>query len=184
MLRLSSQQALKTLRNPLRNPLQGALRKTFQVHQVHSSQRYNEPVPFFGPASYETLGRLFSSTPGPQLYYSIQKGQEASERREWVDIHDIGFPDPKNYDALITDVTEDDLKNEVAEVSGIKFLQKVTKAEADEEVKVGHGFLYGYQSHMMFPYVVGYGDKAHWVFFLADTCSPLTYVSKTVSVPA
>ena len=47
-------------------------------------------------------------------------------RGEYVDIHDIRGPDPKDYDVILTDVDYDTLKAEISELGGIPYLQKAT----------------------------------------------------------
>jgi len=143
-----------------------------------------ESIPFSGPPSYETLARRFSSSyPNPLVYFRKEKEKKAIEDGEFVDIHDVGGVDPKDYDVLITDMNENTLRNDVAKLAGIPFLQKATKDEANKQVEIGHGFIYGKKLGTIFPCILSFRDKAHWVFFIVDSGAPLTYISSTVSVP-
>ncbi|KAF2187162.1 hypothetical protein K469DRAFT_749516 [Zopfia rhizophila CBS 207.26] len=172
MLRLPSQQALKALRNPLRNPFQNAVRQPLLMRQVHIEQ-----APFIGPPTYETLTRRFSSYPNPLAYYRKKKEDEALSRGEFVDIHDIGGVDPKDFDVLITDMDESTLRNEIAELAGIQYLKEASQDEALKRVEIGKGFIFGNMSRTIFPCVVSTSKSARWVFFLVDSGSPLTYIS-------
>lgn len=49
--------------------------------------------------------------------------KEAIERGQFVDIHDIGPVDPKDYDVLITDVDNHVLQTEISELVGIPYIQ-------------------------------------------------------------
>jgi hypothetical protein len=91
--------------------------------------------------------------------------------------------DPKDYDVLITDVNDNKLRTEVSELVGIPYLKEAIKDEANDKVKIGHGIIYGMKQRSIFPCIVSFQDKAHWVFFIVDSGSPLTYLSVQVSVP-
>jgi hypothetical protein len=113
-------------------------------------------------------------------YFEDKKAREAIERGEFVDIHDIGSDD---FDVLITDVNDGLLRTEVAEVLGVPYLAKATPEEAEKRPSMSRGILYGRNLRPIFPCVVSSGSKAHWVFFIADTGSPRSYISAQVSIP-
>ena len=159
MLRLPSQEALKALRRPLRNPLPTPLRSFVQTRHV-----YTAPAPFSGPPSYATLARCFSSEANPLTFFAKKKSKEAAERGKFIDIHDVGDVDSKDFVALITDVNDNILRSDVAELAGIPYLKEATKDEANKVVEIGTGFVYNLR--LIFPCVVGFEDKAHWVFFV------------------
>ena len=163
--------------SPIRRPLDIIPLDSTQTRNVH------DQVPFSGPPSYSTITRRFSSHPNPLIYFAEKKAEEAAKRGEFIDVHDGSFSD--DFDVLITDVTDEILRTEIAELVGIPYLEKATQAEAKKILDVGRGFLYGDNYRPIFPCVVSREDlnKAHWVFFLADTGSPKTYVSTKVSLP-
>jgi hypothetical protein len=140
-------------------------------------------VPFSGPPTYDTIARRFSSHPNPVAFFVHKSQQEARDRGEFIDIHDVGGVDPKDFDILITDVNEGKLRSEIAEVVGIQYFAKATKAEANNVVEIGHGIIYGTKLRTIFPCIVSDKDKAHWVFFVVSTGAPLTYLSSQVSAP-
>jgi hypothetical protein len=174
MLRLPGRQTLRAFCKPLPSPL----RCSHQARHIHRLQ-----APFSGPPSYATLFQRFSSSnPSPIEYFSRKKAEENIARGKFVDIHDIGPVDPKDYDVLITDVTDHTLHNEISDLVGIPYLKEATKEEADKVAESLRGFVYGRKYRMMLPCVLKVEDKAHWVFFLVDGGSPLTYISTQVSV--
>jgi hypothetical protein len=178
MLRLPSRQALKALRNPFRSPLPNPLRGPLQTRHL-----YTAPAPFSGPPSYATLTRRFSdSSPSPISFFGQKRAQEAIERGEFVDIHDIGGTDPKDYDVLITDMNHETLQSEISELVGIPYLKEATKDEADKVAREIRGFLYGRKLRPILPCVLSIDDKSRWVFFVVHSGSPLTYISSQVSV--
>ena len=178
MLKLLSRQALKALRNPFRNPLPNPLYGPLQTRHLHT-----ELAPFSGPPSYATLARRFSaSSPSPIGFFRRKAEQEAIERGEFVDIHDIAGVDPKDYDVLITDIDNDTLHSEISKLLGIPYLKEATKDEADMMPTKLHGFTYGQTFRMIFPCILGCEDQARWVFFVMDSAAPLTYISTQVSV--
>ena len=178
MLRLPSRQALKALRNPFRSLLSNPLRGPLQTRHL-----YTAPAPFSGPPSYATLARRFSDlSPSPIGFFGQKRAQEAIERGEFVDIHDIGGTDPKDYDVLITDMTNETLQSEISELVGIPYLQEATKDQADEVAREIHGFLYGRKLRQILPCFLSIEDKSRWVFFFVDSGAPLTYISSHVSV--
>jgi hypothetical protein len=186
MLRLPSQQALKalcsSLRNPLRNPPRSPFRDPLR-NPPHACYVHTERAPFLGPPSYRTITQRFSSSnPNPISFFARKDAKEAIERGEFVDIHDIGGVDPKDYDVLITDVDNDTLHSEISNLVGIQYLKEATKDEADMVVEDIHGFVYGRKYRMMLPCVLSIEDKARWVFFIVDSGAPLTYISTQVSV--
>jgi len=189
MLRLPNQRVLKALCSPLRNPphnLHGSsLRDPLRnlLRNPHTRYVHNEHAPFSGYPSYATIARRFSSQPNPLNYFASNKAKEAKERGEFIDIHDIGGVDPKDYDVLITDVDDNILRTEVSELVGIPYLKEATKDEANDKVRIGHCIIYGMKQRTIFPCIVSFLDKAHWVFFIVDSGSPLTYLSVQVSVP-
>ncbi|KIM94911.1 hypothetical protein OIDMADRAFT_60070 [Oidiodendron maius Zn] len=97
MLRLPSQQGVKALckclRNPPRNPL--------HARYVHSEQ-----APYSGPPGWATISRRLSSRPSPLIYFANMRDEEARERNEFIDIHDIGGVDPNTYDVLLSDIND------------------------------------------------------------------------------
>jgi hypothetical protein len=64
--------------------------------QVHDSLAL-----FSRPSSYDTITRRFSSNPNLVSYFIQRRQQEAKDRGEFIDIHDIASIDPKDYDVLI-----------------------------------------------------------------------------------
>ena len=109
---------------PFPNPLCGP----FWTRHLHT-----EPAPFSGPPSYATLARRFSaSSPNPISFFAQKAAKEAIERGEFVDIHDIGSVDLKDYDVLITDMNNDTLHSEISKLVDIPYLQEATKEEADK----------------------------------------------------
>jgi hypothetical protein len=121
MLSLPSRQALKALRNPFRSLLA----------PLQTRHLYTVPAPFSGPPSYATLARRFSdSISEPISFFGQKRAQEAIKRGEFVDIHEVGGTEPKDYDGLITDINNETLQSETSELVGIPYLQEATKDEA------------------------------------------------------
>lgn len=153
---------------------------------IHSMQ-----APYSGPPSYETIARRFSSPVDPQTYFNRKHEQEAIERGELEDFHDLARPDPTDYDILITDVDYSKLRHEISEVVGIPYLSLASKEEAGKIINIGDGFIYGKRAlyggkpRTIFPGVISQciSGKAYWVFFLVNTASPLTYLSAQVNIP-
>jgi len=100
---------------------------------------------------------------------------------KFVDIHDIGGLDPKEFDVLISDVGVSQLKHQISDAAGIPYHSPASKEEANAIVRIGDCFIYGRQVRTMFPAVVQRFGKAFWVVFLVDTGAPLTYLSAEVS---
>jgi len=181
MLRLPSQRSLKalhnTFRNPLRNRLPNRLGNPLQTRQIHLEQ-----APFSGPPSYATIARRFSSHPNPLKFFAEKKANEAIARGDYIDIHDISGVDPNSYDVLITDINDNTLRSNISDFIGIPYLREATKDDANKKVQIGHSFIYGQNFRTIFPCVVSYEDKAHWVFFIVSSGAPLTYLSASVSI--
>ncbi|KAI9872107.1 MAG: hypothetical protein M1830_002057 [Pleopsidium flavum] len=136
-----------------------------------------QPAPFIGPPSYASITRRFSSDPNPLTFFEEKKAKEAIARGEFIDIHDAEVVGANDFDVLITDITDQLLRSEIAELAGIKYLEKATEADSKEKVDVGCGFLYGRKFRPIFPCVVSWKDQARWVFFIVDSGAPLTYLS-------
>ncbi|KAH0609470.1 uncharacterized protein H6S33_012956 [Morchella sextelata] len=175
MFRLLSRQAFKAVPRP--RPRPGlCLSNGTTSRYVHSMQ-----APYDGLPSYDTIARRFSSSQvDPQVFFTRKRQQEAQERGEFIDIHDIGI-DPNDYDVLITDVKHETLETTVAEELGIPYLSKATEADAKEVVQVGNGYIYGRKFSAIIPFVVSHGDESRWVFFIMDSGAPLTYLSAEAS---
>ena len=115
MLRLPSQQALKTLCGHIRNPRCNPLRNPLHIRHVHAG-----PAPFSGPPSYANIAKRFSSNPSAFIYFSEKKAKEAKERGESINVHDVGGVNPEDYDVLVTDMNERKLRSEVCRAPGEK----------------------------------------------------------------
>ena len=79
-------------------------------------------IPYAAPPTYATLAKRFSSHPNPVRYYEAKKVDNAIERGQYVDIHDVGGLNPKDYDVLLTDVNYDILQGELLTLVGIPYL--------------------------------------------------------------
>jgi hypothetical protein len=179
MLKLPSRQALKALRDPFRKPLPNPLCGPLQTRHLHNALA----LPFSGPPSYATLSRRFSAlSPNPISFFRQKEAKEAIERGQFVDIHDVGGVDPKDYDVLLSDMDNNTLRSEVSKRAGIPYLQEASKDEADEVPGEINGFFYGPKSRMILPCVLSIENKARWVFFIVDGGAPVTYISSQVSV--
>ena len=55
---------------------------------------------------------------------------------------------------------------------------EATKEDANKELKIGDYIIYVRDIRTIFPAVVSYESRAHWVFFIVDTGAPLTYLRK------
>src|SRR5271156_2984023 len=117
MLKLLSRQALKALRNPFRSPLPNPLQ---------TRHLYNAPaLSFSGPPSYATIARRFSAlSPNPIRFFSQKATEEVIECGQFVDIHDIGGEDPKDYDVLLSDMNGRTLHSEVSKIVAIPYLEE------------------------------------------------------------
>jgi len=182
MTRLPNQRALKApirylFRNPFRNSLRNSPAGRTQARYLHDAS-----APFSGPPSYATLAQRFSSSNrSPASFFAQKKAKENRERGTFVDIHDIGGPDPKEYDVLLTDIDYGKLSSEISKLVGIPYLKEATREEANKEVEKVHGFAYGKKSRLILPCTVSIGDTARWVFFIVDSGAPITYLSTQAS---
>jgi hypothetical protein len=125
MLRLPSQQPLKTLRSPyviLCKALSSCAK--FTAAKVITSQSH----------SPDRLARRFSSAPKPKLYYQLQKELDARDRGEWVDIHDTGM-------------NENTLRTNIGKVTRLEILQEATKEEAKKSSNRQWVFLWPHAPH-------------------------------------
>lgn len=172
-----SRQIFEALRIPLHYPLRYPFR--LLSRNVHTMQ-----APYTGPPTYDTLARRFNSSPSPLAFFINKRQQEARDRGDFIDIHDVGGVDPKDYDVLITDIDSNKLRSEIAEVIGIPYLAKASEADAYKVVEIGHGMVYGPMFRSVLPCVVSRHGRSHWLFFIIDTGAPLTYPSAEVSTPA
>jgi len=98
-----------------------------------------------------------------------------------VDNHDIGGTDPEDYDVLITDIDDEKLRTEIAEIVGIPYHAKATTEDANKVVEIGDCYIYGRKFRTIFPAVVTNGSGAHWVFFIVNPGALLTYLSAQTS---
>ncbi|KAI5776451.1 hypothetical protein EDC01DRAFT_461521 [Geopyxis carbonaria] len=155
-------------------------RPIFRLSNGATSSRWihGAGLPFTGPPSYDTIARRFSGDVDPQAYFARQRQED---RGEYVDIHDIGGIDPEDFDVLISDVDDARLRTEVAEVVGIPYHAQAIMKEANRAVTIGDCYLSGKKLRTIFPTVVARGARAHWVFFIVDSASPLTYLSAQTS---
>jgi hypothetical protein len=122
--------------------------------------------------TYDTLARRFSSSPSPLAFFINKRQQEARDRGEFIDIHNVGGVDPKDYDVLITDIDSNKLRSEIAEVIGILYLAKASEADANKVIEIGHGIVYGPKFRTILPCVVSRRGKSYWMFFIVDTFLP------------
>jgi hypothetical protein len=120
--------------------------------------------------------------PNPISLFAQKEATEATERGEFVDIHDIGGVNPKDYDVLITDVDNNMLHSDISKKAGIAYLMEATKEEADKVAGDIRGFVYGRKFRLILPCILSIDEKAHWIHFIVDSAAPLTYISKHVSV--
>ena len=166
MLRLLTRQTVKAMHRPSY--------RLSTMNYVHSLQ-----TPYSGPPSYDTIAQRFSSSHvDPQSYFSRKRQQEAKDRGEFSDIHDVHpeySPDPNEYDVVLSDVTHEKLKSSIAEELGITYLSKAVDVEGP--VRVGTGYIYGLHKRTIVPFVVSHGEESRWVFFIVDSGSPWTYIS-------
>ena len=91
---------------------------------MHSNQ-----APFSGPPSYDMIAQhLSSSQADPQTYFVMKSQQEAKNRGEFVDIHDISR-NAKDYDVLISDIKHETLEKIISEELGIRYLSEATESQ-------------------------------------------------------
>jgi hypothetical protein len=174
MPKLPSQQALEALRNPFRslpNPLRGPLQTRYLRDEL---------APFSAPKLCDPRSGLpsFESKSNTLVERAANK---TIERSEFANTHAIAGVE-HNYDVLDTDTHNDTLYFEISKLVGIPYLKEATKDEANKVADQIHGVLYGPKLRMIFPCVLSIEDKARWVFFTVHSGSPLTYISKQVSV--
>lgn len=65
------------------------------------------------------------------LYYEAERANDAIRRGEYVDVHDVGGLNPKDYDVFLTDVNYNLLQGKISVLGGIPYLQKATRTEAE-----------------------------------------------------
>ena len=169
MFRLLSRQTVKALHRP------GCCLS--KLNQLHSLQ-----TPYSGPPNYDTIAQRFSSSNvDPLSFFWLKRQQDAKDRGEFSDIHDVDpeySPDPSEYDVLLSDVTHAKLQTSIAEELGIAYLSKAS--DPKEVVRVGTGYIHGLHKRTIVPFIVSHGEEARWVFFIVDSGSPWTYLSTHV----
>ncbi|KAG0640299.1 hypothetical protein HOY80DRAFT_959454 [Tuber brumale] len=139
-------------------------------------------VKYQDPPTSESALRPLASWIGRRDACTHKAGQEASQRIRFVDTHDLGSLDWKDYDVWIPDIDASKLKNEIADLAGIPYHSPATGEEVDTVVNIGDCFLYSPNLRTIFPAVVTSPEgKAHWVFFLVNSGSSLTYLSTQTS---
>lgn len=106
----------------------------------------------------------------PQVYFVSKRQQEAKDRGEYADFHDIGGIDLADYDILLTDVNNEKLWGEIVEIVGIPYHAEATKKD-NRVIEIGDCYLYGRKLRKIFLTVVSYEDRAYWVFFVVDIVS-------------
>ncbi|RPB15021.1 hypothetical protein P167DRAFT_571886 [Morchella conica CCBAS932] len=74
----------------------------------------------------------FPGNVDPQAYFTRKRRQEAKDRGEYVDIHDIDGVDPKDFDVLIPDIEHGKLQHEIAEIVGIAYHLEASKEDANK----------------------------------------------------
>ena len=152
---------------------------------VASRHIHSVPLPYSGAPSYDMIARRFSSSQiDPQAYFARKRQQDARDRGEFIDIHDVGSADPADYDVLLSDVDDKKLRTQIAELVGMPYHAKATAEDANKVVEIGDCFIYGRNFRTIFPTVVANGSQAHWVFFIVNFGAPLTYLSAQVCNPA
>ena len=158
--------------------------KKVEVRRLHTSSP-RLLGPYLRPLSYEyeSAARRLASRPILPNLRAHKARREASQSRQSVDTHDPHGLGREDYDILIPDIDVRKLKNGIADVAGIPYHSPATKEEADAVVKIGDCFLYGPNLRIFFPAIVSSPEgKAHWVFFLVNFSSSLTYLSTQVNV--
>lgn len=96
----------------------------------------------------------------PISFFARKEAKEAIDRGEFVDIHDIGRVDLKDYDILTTNVDNNTLQSEISKLVGISYLKEATKDEANKVVEDIHGIVHGQKYCMMLPCVLRIEDEA------------------------
>lgn len=123
------------------------------------------------------------SRPANQVAYCCESGQqEASQCCESIDTADtapeVGLY-PEEYDITIPDISHETLQHRVSEKLGIDYLSEAFD-EAKKPVSMCNGYIFGRNKRPMVALVVSHGGEYRWVFFVVDTGSPWTYVSRQV----
>jgi len=136
-----------------------------------SSQLHNSQLPYLDPCTNTNIAQTSSALEVVHLpaIHTYNPTFEGNGSTEFINIHDIGWFDPKEFDILISNVGVSQLKREIADAVGIPYHSPTTKEETDAVVKIGDCFIYGRNLHTMCPAVVKRSGKAFWVFFLLDT---------------
>ena len=137
--------------------------------------------PYSGLPTYETLRKRFmASARDPESFYSRQRQEEARDKGQFVDVHDITEIQPSEFDVLISDITHETLESTISQDMGINYLAKA-EPDADCVVESATGYIRRSGHRALVPLVVNHGGEARWVFFIIDSGSPLTYLSVQVS---
>ena len=126
------------------------------------------------------IARRLSSQTNPEAYF-IRNHQQRAREGEHAGTRDIGGPDLRDYDVLISDIKHETLETTIAQELGIPYLSRAREAEAKAVVKVCNGYIRGLNARAIVPFIVGHGDEARWVFFILGSGAPLTYLSDQVS---
>ena len=141
-------------------------------------------APYTGPPSYETITQRFSSLqPDPLAYFSKKRQEEALQRSQFTDIHDITPEEafhPNQYDVLLTDISHQTLEHTISDELGIVYLSEATD-DAQKPVRVCDGYIYGPHKRTIIPLVVTSQQESRWLFFVVDSGSPWTFMSRLVS---
>ncbi|KAL7273484.1 hypothetical protein RUND412_003659 [Rhizina undulata] len=115
------------------------------------------------------------------MFFKRKHEQEAIDRGDYVDIHDID-PDrgfyPSEYDVLLTDITHHKLENKISEHVGIPYLSTADGDKAKKVIQAIEGYIYGPNKRTILPFIVSYRKEARWLFFILDSGSPYTYISR------
>lgn len=80
------------------------------------------------------MAQRFSSEADPQTFTTRKHQQEARERGQFTDTHDIGRA-PKDFDVLISDVKNNTLATKIIQDLGIPYFSEVTESQAKEEIE-------------------------------------------------
>lgn len=84
-------------------------------------------------------------------------------------------------DSLISDMNHETLETSIAEQLGRGYLQKATPAECEPVTGTVCGFITAVNKRAIVPFVVANEKESRWVFFIADSGSPNTFLSYKVS---
>ena len=106
-------------------------------------------------------------------YFSEKRQQEAFQRDESTNIHDIppegGFY-PDEYGLLLTDISHETPEDRVSEELGIDYLSEAND-EAKKPVSMCDGYIFDRNKRSMVA-LVTYEERSHWASFVVDTESP------------